>query len=322
MKPSGVFGLLALTSVLGASAGAEGPLKRRVAVMDMALTATTLSQTSPGTFSSSSTMPIPPPADFALGLTEMLTTQLGKTGRFLLLERKSLTDVTAEQDLRPGGATSAPAEKARPVLGAQALIRCAVTEYAYSQSGSTVGIKRLKGISLGGTRVKAVVGIDTRILDPRSSQVLASVVTRGEASAKGAEARYEGPAVDLGVGGFVATPLGQASRQAIDDAVAFIVKELGAAPWEGRVIRTQGRQVYLNVGAEDGVEAGRVFDVYRRDQPLVDPDSGVELGAPDRPVGTLRIAAVKPRYSVGELVSGESPQPHDVVRAAGTGANP
>jgi curli biogenesis system outer membrane secretion channel CsgG len=315
-------GLLALTAAQAETAGADGQLKRRIAVMDMALTASSLSQSSPGSYSSTTNMPIPPPADFALGLTEMLTTELARTGRFIILERKSLSDVTAEQDLRPGKTNPDGGEKTRAVLAAQALIRCAVTEYAYSQTGSSGGIKIVPGLSLGASRVKALVGIDTRILDPHTGQVVGSVVTHGDASAKAADVKFTNSAVDVGAGGFVSTPLGQASREAIDAAVAFIVKELGQAPWQGRVVRAQGRQVYLNAGAEDGITTGLTFDVFRSDEPLVDPDSGVELGAPDRQIGTVRVASVKPRYSVAELLSGEAAQPNDIVRPAGAGANP
>ena len=83
-------------------AEAHAGLKRRVAVMDMAVVATTLSTQSPGSFSQTTSMQIPPPADFALGLTEMLTTELMRTGRFIVLERKALEDITAEQDLGAG----------------------------------------------------------------------------------------------------------------------------------------------------------------------------------------------------------------------------
>jgi curli biogenesis system outer membrane secretion channel CsgG len=322
-RPYLAVGLLAAAAVLASAprSAAQSGLKKRVAVMDMALTASTLSPSSPGTYSTTSTVQIPPPADFALGLSEMLTTQLVKTGRFIVLERKSLSDVTGEQDLRPGAKPEGGAERTRPVLAAQALLRCAVTEYAYSQGGARGSIKILKEVSLGASRLKAQVGIDTRILDPRTSRVLASIVTRGEASMKAADVKYTPSAGELEAGGFANTPLGQASRKAIDEAVAFILKELGDAPWEARVIRAQGRQVYLNAGAEDGVVSGGTFGVYRPDAPLVDPESGVELGAPDRQIGMVRISEVKPKYCVAELLQGEGPQRNDIVRPVAMGAN-
>ncbi|MCA1732811.1 MAG: CsgG/HfaB family protein, partial [Acidobacteria bacterium] len=129
--------LFAVLSLAGGSLVAEthAGLKRRVAVMDMAVTATTLSTQSPGSYSQTTSMQIPPPADFALGLTEMLTTELMRTGRFIVLERQGIADITAEQDLGAGERANAEtAVTAGGIVGAQALIRCAVTEYSYAQS--------------------------------------------------------------------------------------------------------------------------------------------------------------------------------------------
>ena len=39
------------------------------------------------------TIAIPPPTDFAMALTEVLTTELARTGKFIVLERKSIADI-------------------------------------------------------------------------------------------------------------------------------------------------------------------------------------------------------------------------------------
>ena len=77
----------------------KGPLMR-LAVMDMTGSALKM-QTATQSSVSTTTVAIPPPADFARGLTEMLTTALSKTDRFVVLERAALDKVTAEQDLAP-----------------------------------------------------------------------------------------------------------------------------------------------------------------------------------------------------------------------------
>lgn len=317
--------LLILVSLLTANgmAASHDGLKRRIAVMDMALTATTLSQTSPGSYSQTTSIQIPPPADFALGLTEMLTTALTETGAFIVLERKGLSDATAEQDL--GGSERANREVATTagsVIGAQALVRCAVTEYAYTQSGGTGSLKIVQGLSLGATSVRAQVGIDVRIYDARTTQVLASTVARGSATARSLDVKYANRSGDYGGSGFAATPLGQASRQAIEKAVAFLVEKVATLPWEARVIRAQDDQVYINAGAEGGVAAGEEFKVFRSGEALIDPASGLNLGSPDREIGLLRIVAVQPKYAVGEVIRGELPQRNDVIRPASSPAIP
>ncbi len=300
-----------------ATAASHAGLKKRVAVMDMGLTATTLSTSSPGTISHTSTIQIPPPADFALGLTEMLTTELMKSGRFIVLERKGLADATAEQEL--GASQRANAEtaiKAGSVIGAQALLRCAVTEYSYTQSGTSSQLKFLEGISIGANLVRAQVGIDVRIYDSATTQVLASHVARGTASSRGVDFKYSTAKADVGGAGFSSTPLGRASRDAIAKAVAFIVGELGTTPWEARVIRVSGEQIYLNAGGESGIAPGARFLLYRAEGALIDPSSGLNLGAPEQRVGSLEIVNVQPKFAVGKITDGASPKRNDIVRPA------
>jgi curli biogenesis system outer membrane secretion channel CsgG len=299
---------------------AQQGLKKRVAVVDMTMTAS--SSASPGGFSQTSTTSIAPPADFASGLTEILTTELVGTGKFLVLERTALSDIVAEQDLMAGGKVNKETgARSGAIIGAQALIRCAITEYSNTQSGSSGSIN-IKGISLGGNVVKALVGIDTRIYDATTSEILASVAAHGTATTSGTDFKYSDANVNVGASGFNTTPLGQASRKAIAEAVHFIVTKLGEMPWEARVVRAQGRLVYLNAGEESGVAAGQVFEVFRPEEALVDPASGTELGSPDRRLGSLKVTAVKPKYSVGQMTEGDIPKRNDVVRQAGSGENP
>lgn len=317
--------LIAVLALAGGSVLAESHagLKRRVAVMDMAVTATTLSTQSPGSYSQTTSMQIPPPADFALGLTEMLTTELIRTGRFIVLERQGLEDIKAEQDLGAG-------ERANPetavtgggIVGAQALIRCAVTEYSYTQSGGTGQLRVVEGLSLGASVVRAQVGIDVRLYDARTTEVLASTVARGTATTRGLDLKFSDDTGEFGGSGFLSTPLGKASRQAITEAVAFIASRVATLPWEARVIRAQQNQIYLNAGAENGITAGTTFRVFRTEEPLIDPASGLNLGVPDREIGVIRVSAVQPKYSVADLLEGELPERNDVVRPSSSAPKP
>jgi len=88
------------------------------------------------------------------------------------------------------------------------------------------------------------------------------------------------------------------------------------------VIRVQGKLVYLNAGEESSVSPGETYGVYRSEEALVDPASGLELGTSDRQLATLKITSVRPKYSVGEVVSGETPKRNDIVRPQSSGENP
>lgn len=314
-----------LAALLPASAfAARGGVKKRLAVMDMSITNTAMTApTSGGGTAFSTTIQIPPPTDFAMALTEVLTTELSKTGKFVVLERKSLADINAEQELGASGKVNAEtATKAGAIIGAQILVRCAISEYAYTQTGTSGSLKIIKGLSLGATVLRAQVGIDTRIYDAKTSEVLASTVTRGNATAKGADIKFTDTKMDASAGGFMTTPLGQASRDALAAAVQFIVAKVGDSAFEARVIRAEGKDIYLNAGEESGVSVGERFGIYRGGEALIDPSTGTDLGTPDRQVGIVLVKIVRPKYAVGELVSGEVPQRNDIARPEKQGANP
>src|SRR5438093_413206 len=84
----------------------------------------------------------------------------------------------------------------------------------------------------GGSTLRAQVGIDTRVYDSLTSEVVASTTSRGSASSHSADVKYSDAKVDASAAGFVTTPLGQASRQALDGAVQFIIDKLADAPWD------------------------------------------------------------------------------------------
>jgi curli biogenesis system outer membrane secretion channel CsgG len=313
-----------LLVALRADAADHAGLKMRVAVMDMSLTATQMSSpTSSGGGTFTTTIQIPPPNDFAMALTEVLTTQLAKSGKFIVLERKALADIMAEQDLTANGKVNKETgAKSGGIIGATALIRCAISEYSFSQSGTSSALKVIPGMSLGVTTLRAVVGIDTRIYDAKTSEVLASTVARGTATSSGADVKVSGKKMDASAAGFMSTPLGRASREAIEGAVQFIIAKLGNAPWEARVIRADGGDIYLNAGEENGIKVGEKFNLYRAGEALIDPASGTQLGTPDTLIGMIVVKAVKPKYSVGEMVSGAKPERNDIVRATNQVANP
>jgi curli biogenesis system outer membrane secretion channel CsgG len=288
------------------------------------MTATQMSAPAPsGGGTLTTTIQIPPPADFAMALTEVLTTELAKSGKFIVLERKAIADIMAEQDLAASGKVNKETgARSGGVIGATALIRCAISEYSFSQSGTSSALKVIPGMSFGVTTLRAVVGIDTRIFDAKTSEVLASTVARGTATSSGANVTVSGTKMDASAAGFMSTPLGRASREAIVGAVQFIIAKLGNAPWEARVIRADGGDIYLNAGEENGIKIGGKFNIYRAGEALIDPASGTQLGTPDKLIGMIVVKAVKPKYSVAETVSGEKPERNDIVRAANQAANP
>lgn len=293
-----------------------GP-KLRVAVMDLRADAFTATREY-GPTSTTSTIEIPPPAGFALGITEMLTTALAETGRFVVLERAVLQEILAEQDFGAlGRVTQQTAAQQGQLLGVQALITGGITEYNYTSSSLGGNVSVFNRVSAGAQQLKAMVALDMRLIDAETGEIIASKRGDGTATARTVTAEVTISDKEFSTAVAASTPLGKATREAIEEIVEAIVEELAGLRWSGRVIDVRDNLVYINAGSNAGVEQGMEFEVYEEQEALIDPETGLNLGAPERFIGSIRVTQVNERFSVAEVVVGGGFARNNVVRFAG-----
>ena len=248
------------------------------------------------------------------GMQEMMATSLVKTGKFTVLERQDLESIMAEQDLGASGRTGKGSAAAIGKLGkAQILISGAITEFTEKKAGEGAGIG-YKGFRIGGSHEKAHVGLNVRIYDTTSGEVLDSIRVVGEANAGGLKVGYSHSDFGGDLGGFRKTPLGQATQKAIDEAVARIASRLKSIPWQGKIIKATPSKVYINAGSKAGVKTGAEFDVYRPGEALVDPDTGMNLGAESEKIGKIKVTAAKEKFSIARITDGSDFKRGDLVK--------
>jgi len=251
----------------------------------------------------------------ASGLTEMLTTALVNSGRFVVVERAELNAALGEMQLTEEGVTTQEtgAQKGQ-AIGAEYLVKGVLTEFEYSQSGRGGGIS-LGPVSVGGSKAKALIGLDIRVFHSSTTEVLASEHVQGKASRGGAGISFSAGSLDVHAEGFEKTPLGQAMRDAVDKWVAFTTEKLGNQPWEGRIIKADGDdKIYVNAGSNVNLQVGDRFKVLREGEKLIDPATGLELGAERTDVGAIEITQVLEKYSLARATEGTGFQRNDVLR--------
>ncbi|HJS48234.1 MAG TPA: CsgG/HfaB family protein [Gemmatimonadales bacterium] len=297
--------------------------KLRLAVMDLSGSAlrmqTAQTPMAQGGTQTTTTVALPPPPEFARAFTEILTTTLVDTRRFVVLERQQGQAVLAEQDF---GASQRVNQQTAPgqggMIGAQAMITGDITGYAYTQQalgGNALNL--VKGVTASASRLNARVVLDLRLVDATTGEVLASAAGTGNASATGVASEITRGDRQLGTSGAWSTPLGEASREAITNSVRALITAMPAARWSARVADVRDGVIYLNAGAEDGVTVGMVLELYERQPPLVDPDTGRNLGAPERLLGEVEVVSVEARFSVARVRSGGGFARGHVVRRPG-----
>jgi hypothetical protein len=253
-----------------------------------------------------------------------LTTSLVATARFIVLERLALTQVQQEQDLGASGRVNKEtAADAGKLMGAQVLITGDITSFAYGRSAMGGKLTNVfKGLTAGVERVSASVSIDLRLIDAVTGEVIASIKGDGDAAQNGVtadlirdEKKYDGSMS-------LSTPLGKASREAIQKAIAGILESIPKMKWSARVIDFREGVVYVNAGTGYGIQPGMTLEIFDPQPALIDPQTGRNLGSPDRLIGEVVVDRVDTEYSTTKIVSGAQFKRNQVVRLKGQGPKP
>lgn len=166
------------------------------------------------------------------GMADMLATSLFNTNRFIVLEHQGISDVLAEQDLAAAGRikqeTAAPIGQ---IEGAELQVRGTVTGFDPGSSGIGIGIgggsSSIAGGILGSIK-RSYLAIDIRVVDTRTTRVVAATTVEGSATDIGGLIGLGGGHLGGGLGGWSNTPLEKALRVCIQEAVNFIVTKTPA----------------------------------------------------------------------------------------------
>ncbi|HLK24294.1 MAG TPA: CsgG/HfaB family protein [Caulobacteraceae bacterium] len=252
-------------------------------------------------------------------LQAMLTKALYDKGRVIVVERNQLDQVLNEQQLQASHVTGGNSNLYIKMIPAQYLVLGSVTEFGSPNKGNGFSIGTGQGDFIGGLGIQRQTGkvtIDIRILNTRTAQVINSFsVTRTVSQTHLAlTGGYNG--VSAGTDSFSKTPLGEASRQALDEAADRIADFLAQAGWEAKVAATDGDQVFINAGSEAGLASGARLRIEHIGRVLTDPDTGEVLSEDHQTLGDVVIEGTQPKVSHGRFMptaAGAAPQRGDLA---------
>ena len=255
--------------------------------------------------------------DVGGGLAAMLATALQQSGQFVVLERASMGAIGVEQQLKANNQAN---PETGPTLGqvaaAQYIIVGAVTEFGMQDSGGSFNIGIGGGVRgnplnslFGGKKTEGAVGIDMRIIDTSTTQVVQAVTVKEPISQTSFNASLDYKAMNMGGDQFDNTPLGQAARAAIAKAVAEIIATAARERWHGLLVDFDGKEAIINAGRNAGIKPGDHFNVERVTQKLTDPATGEVLSVRRRTVGTLEVKNVEDKVSFARFATADGNQP-------------
>jgi len=242
-------------------------------------------------------------ANIGQDLSTQLSDALVQSGKFVVLTRKDLDVVFAEQDLAGSDrmAKSNTAKKGK-AIPAQILIKGQITEFQENTSGGGQGLT-VKGFSIGGKKSTAHIAVILQLIDSTTGEILDSKRVEGKAKSGGLSLGYSG---DFGINSsnFQKTPLGKAVQMAIDRAVVYVSDKMSDVPWRGKVVTVKDELVFVNSGASSDVTSGKTLSVWKEGEALIDPDTGMNLGSDAEKIASIEISEVKDKFSKAKVISG------------------
>lgn len=251
------------------------------------------------------------------GLSAMLVTALREADRFIVVERSNLQQVLAEQELASAGLTR---QEGRPQTGnlqnAQIIIYGAVTEFDAGNSGGglSLGVSSgaLGSLLGGGASMQGKtgkVGLDIRIVDTSTGEILDSFTVSESARSRSFDVNAGYKGINLGTNQFYKTPLGQAARKAITKAVQQIARKSEDVNWSSSVVDFDAGEIYLNYGENAGLKTGDQFIVERVVRRLTDPNTGELLSVRKKELGLVTLTGVEERLSYGDYAAIDASTP-------------
>ncbi len=249
-----------------------------------------------------------------IGVSDMLSTALVKTKKFMVIERKEIDKVIQEQKLGLSGmVTAETAPAVGKLLGVDLLVIGSVSELGTSKRdiGGGLGVF---GAGLSSQQARAVV--DIRLVNTTTGEILAAETEEGTESTLGFKGRYEDLHFD-NVSDWNDTDVGKAAREAIDKTVELITDNMEKIPWSGRIVKvnTDGT-VVIKPGSEGNITTGMELDVFQTGEEIKDPDTGVSMGSEETKVAHIVVQSdmLNGKAAKAKVASGSGIKAGDIVR--------
>ncbi|MBI3678063.1 MAG: hypothetical protein HY243_15750 [Proteobacteria bacterium] len=256
--------------------------------------------------------------DVSAGLSAMLTTALTESERFIVVDRSVAATLQGEHDLAKSLAESGQiVAPSGHVIPAQYAVSGMVTEFGQSR-GTSAGIGGIGGAfdnTLSMSHTAGKIAIDFKVISARTMAVIGSfVVTRDVSNSSfGFTGNYKG--ISFGDSTFWNTPLGEATRGAMNDAVNKIVQIVSGGRWEAQIADIDGDTIYVNAGSVAGLKVGDKLAVEHVTKQITDPATSEVLGELKARVAVIDITGVQDRFSTGrfETLPSAAVQRGDIV---------
>lgn len=257
--------------------------------------------------------------DIGKGIRAMLVTRLAQANKVVVVERAKINTITKEQDFNASNRVKqGTGARVGQISGADAMLSGDIVVFGRDDKKRSVKGGGLIGGVIGGIAAsknedKAVVVIDYRLIDAETSEIIATGEARGESARKGNALGAIGGALGKGVAGvqvdmtssnFAQTIIGEATQDCVNKIADILLEQTAnmkksVREVEGRVADVSGKTLVLNVGSNDGVNVGEVFEILNIIREVKDPVTKETLDVVTEKTGEMTITSVRDKVATG-----------------------
>ena len=257
--------------------------------------------------------------DIGKGIRAMLVTRLAQANKVVIVERAKIATLTKEQDFNASNRVKqGTGARVGQISGADAMLSGDIVVFGRDDKKRSVKGGGLIGGVIGGiasskNEDKAVVTIDYRLIDAETSEIIATGEAKGESVRKGNALGAIGGVLGKGVAGvqiamassnFAQTIIGEATQDCVNKLADILLEQTtnmkkSVREVEGRVADVSGTTLVLNVGSNDGVNVGEVFEVLNIIREVKDPVTKETLDVVTEKTGEMTITSVRDKVATG-----------------------
>lgn len=223
--------------------------------------------------------------------------------KFSVVERDKLDLIMKEQGLGASGALDPQtAAKVGKVLGVKYILVGGIDKFAINNTRGA--ISKFGGI--GGNMVSADAMINIRIVDTTTAERIVSLSGAGEVKKGGGFIKGNSLSRDA-EWGIASEAIQKATKATIEKMLTGdYLARIGSAATpagglEGKVVKVEAGRAWINLGANAGLKVGDKFAFFNVGEALIDPDTGVKLGADEKQTGTGAVVEVQAQYAIISL---------------------
>lgn len=206
--------------------------------------------------------------DVSKQATDILSSKLTESGKFIMLERSDLDLVLKEQNYQ----NISPAK-----VGADYLLVGSITEFGRKER-SEVGV-------FSRTKIQtAYAGVSVRIVDTKTGQIIYGTNGSGEAQSEAGKT--------FGIGahqGYDATLNDRAIAAAMDNVINKIMQNLMDKPWRSYILSSENGGIIMAGGKSQNIKVGDKFGIFKQGKKIKNPQTGMLVELPGAKIAEVQV---------------------------------